>query len=63
MKKDLAKMPSSHFVRVLCKKCKSDQVIYNKAATAVKCLNCGEDLTIPCGGKTVIKGKVLEQLS
>lgn len=63
MKKDLVKMPNSHFVRVMCKKCKSDQVIYNKAATNVKCLNCGENLAISRGGEAVIKGKVLELLS
>jgi len=63
MKEDLVKMPKSHFVRVLCKKCKSDQVVYNKIATAVKCLNCGEELAISCGGKAVIMGKVLEVLS
>jgi len=63
MKKDLVKMPKSHFVRVLCKKCKNDQVIFNKAATAIKCTNCGEDLAVSTGGVTLIKGKVLEVLS
>jgi len=63
MKEDLIKMPTSHFVRVMCKKCKSDQVIYNKIATEVKCLNCDEVLALPCGGEAFIKGKVLEVLS
>jgi len=63
MKKDLVKMPKSHFVRVLCKKCKNDQVIFNKAATAIKCISCGEDLAVSSGGETIIKGKVLEVLS
>jgi len=56
-------MPKSHFVRVLCKKCKNDQVIFNKATTAIKCINCGEDLAVSTGGVTLIKGKVLEVLS
>jgi small subunit ribosomal protein S27e len=61
--KHLIKMPKSKFYRVMCKKCKHDQIIYNKAATVVKCLNCGEELAVPCGGESEIKGKVLEVLS
>jgi len=48
---------------VMCKKCKHDQIIYNKVATVVKCLKCGEELAVPCGGEAEIKGKVLEVLS
>ncbi len=61
--RDLIVMPKSKFYRVMCKKCKSDQIIYNKAATVVKCLSCGEELASPCGGEAIIKGKVLEVLS
>ena len=61
--KHLVRMPKSKFYRVMCKKCKHDQIIYNKSATAVKCLNCGEEMAIPCGGESIIKGKVLEVLS
>jgi small subunit ribosomal protein S27e len=62
MDKNLIKMPKSKFMRVMCKKCKKDQVIYNKAATNVKCLSCGEELLITMGGEALIKGKVLEIL-
>lgn len=61
--KDLIRMPKSKFYRVMCKKCKHDQIIYNKVATVVKCLKCGEELAVPCGGEAEIKGKVLEVLS
>jgi small subunit ribosomal protein S27e len=47
----------------MCKKCRKDQVIYNKATTVVKCLSCGEVLAEPMGGECFIKGKVLEVLS
>ena len=63
MKKDLVKMPKSKFIRIMCKKCRKDQVVYNKAATLVKCLNCGEELLVPTGGESIVKGKVLEFLS
>jgi len=56
-------MPKSHFVRVLCKKCKNDQVIFNKAANTIKCISCGEDLAVSRGGETIINGKILEVLS
>ncbi len=56
-------MPKSKFVSVACKKCRNEQVIYNKAATVVKCLKCGEELARPTGGEIEIKGKVLEVLS
>jgi small subunit ribosomal protein S27e len=61
--KDLVKMPESKFLRVMCKKCRKDQVIYNKSATVVKCLSCGEVLAEPMGGECFVKGKVLEVLS
>lgn len=53
-------MPKSKFYRVMCKKCKNDQVIYNKAATVVNCLSCGAELANPTGGEAFIKGKILE---
>ena len=62
-KENLVTMPESRFLRVQCKKCKNDQVIYNKVATVVKCLKCGEELAVPNGGVSLIKGKILEVLS
>jgi len=56
-------MPESRFLRVLCNKCKNDQVVYSKAATEVKCLKCGEVLAEPTGGEALINGKILEVLS
>jgi len=59
----LVKMPKSKFVRVMCKKCRNEQIIYNKASTIVRCLKCNEELAIPTGGEALIKAKVLEPLS
>lgn len=47
-------------MRVKCKKCKNEQVIFNKASTVVKCLVCGNLLAEPKGGKADIKTKVIE---
>ena len=53
-------MMDSKFLKVKCKKCKNEQVIFNKASTAVKCLVCGDVLAEPKGGKSEIKTKILE---
>ena len=33
--------PKSKFLKVLCTKCKNEQIIFNKSASKVKCLVCG----------------------
>ncbi len=49
---------TSSFVKVKCE-CKNEQIIFEKAATAVKCLVCGNVLAEPTGGKAKINAKVL----
>jgi small subunit ribosomal protein S27e len=58
-----AKGPSSSFIKVKCSKCKNEQVIFNKAATKVKCLVCSADLAEPKGGKANILGKIIDTLN
>ncbi|MCD6381461.1 MAG: 30S ribosomal protein S27e [Candidatus Aenigmarchaeota archaeon] len=50
------------FLKVRCKKCKNEQIIFSKASTRVKCLVCGEELAVPSGGKAIIKTTVLKPL-
>lgn len=50
----------SKFLKVKCKKCKNEQVIFEKPAMVVKCLKCGEVLAEPRGGKGRIKTKITE---
>jgi len=52
--------PKSKFLKVACPKCKNEQIIFNKATSAVKCLVCGFDLIDRTGGKAKIKSKVLQ---
>jgi len=50
---------TGNFLRVKCEKCKNEQVIFEKAASEVKCLVCGTVLAEPTGGKARIRAKVL----
>lgn len=55
-------MPESKFLRVKCKKCNNEQVIFDKAAMTVKCLVCSTVLAEPTGGKAKIKTEIIEVL-
>ncbi len=55
-------MPESKFLKVKCKKCKNEQIVFNKAATQVKCLVCSAVLAEPTGGKAEIKTSIVEVL-
>jgi len=46
----LFKQPSP-LIKVKCKNCQNEQIIYSKIATKVKCLKCGEVIALPTGGK------------
>jgi small subunit ribosomal protein S27e len=52
--------PESKFVKVRCKDCENEQVLFDKASTTVSCHICGSKLAIPTGGKAKIKGELLE---
>ena len=54
------KKPESRFIKVRCKDCENEQVLFNKASTVVSCHICGGKLAIPKGGKVEIKGEILE---
>lgn len=50
----------SRFIKVRCKDCENEQVLFDKAATLVYCHICGSKLVVPTGGKAKIKGELLE---
>ncbi len=52
--------PESKFVKVRCKDCENEQVLFDKASTTVSCHICGSKLATPTGGKAKIKGELLE---
>ena len=51
--------PKSRFVKVKCAQCKNEQIIFEHAATEVKCLVCGKTLAKSKGGKAEILAKVI----
>lgn len=46
----MIRMPESRFLKVRCKKCRNEQVLFDKASTRVNCLVCGSTLAEPTGG-------------
>ncbi len=50
------------FVKVKCSKCKNTQVIYGRASTKVRCLECGGVVALPSGGNAKIRARVEEVL-
>ena len=52
--------PKSKFLKVTCSKCKNEQIIFNKAASKVKCLVCDATLAESHGSKAKIKAKVIQ---
>jgi len=60
--REIIPKPKSKFLKVICPKCKNEQIIFNKASSNVKCLVCGFELAEPTGGKAKIKAKVIQVL-
>ena len=50
------------FIKVKCKECKNEQVIFSKPASEVKCLVCGAVLAKNAGGSAEIKASVIKNL-
>ncbi len=53
---------SAKFIRVKCSKCKNSQVIFGRASTKTKCLECGGIIAIPSGGNAKIRARIEEVL-
>lgn len=60
--KETIDMPESKFLRVMCRKCRNEQVMFSKASSVIKCLKCSAELAVPTGGDAEIRGKVLQDL-
>jgi len=50
----------SRFIKVRCKDCENEQVLFDSASNEILCHICGSKLAIPTGGKAKIKGEILE---
>ena len=54
--------PESKFIKVRCKDCENEQVLFDRTSTEVSCHICGSTLAVPSGGKAKIKGEILEHI-
>ena len=53
---------TTKFLKVKCKDCENEQVVFSKAATRVACNVCGASLAEPRGGTAHLLGEVTAEL-
>ena len=51
---------AGNFIRVRCRDCENEQVVFGKAASVVDCAVCGSTMATPTGGEADFHGEVLE---
>lgn len=59
---NLIPRPRSLFLRVKCKNCGAERVVFDRSSTEVKCEVCDETLMVPTGGRASVKGEILQVL-
>lgn len=52
---------TSKFLKVKCKDCEGEQIVFSKAATRVACNVCGATLAEPRGGHAILTGEVVAE--
>jgi small subunit ribosomal protein S27e len=50
--------PSSKFLKVKCKECNEENIVYSHASTKIACNSCGNTISEPTGSKAKINGKI-----
>ena len=50
--------PNSKFLKVNCKECEKENIVYSHASTSVTCKSCGNVIAKPTGSKAQIIGKI-----
>lgn len=51
---------ASNFLKLKCKDCENEQIVFQKTASEVSCAVCGSTLAEPTGGKAKLLGQVVE---
>ena len=51
---------AGNFVLVRCNDCENEQIVFEKASSAVNCAVCGTTLAAPTGGKAGLNPEVVE---
>lgn len=57
---DLRPKPTSRFIKVRCKDCSGENLVFDRPSTEVRCLLCGAGLATPTGGKLALRGEFVE---
>ena len=50
--------PSSKFLKINCKECEKENIVYSHASTSVTCKSCGNVIAKSTGSKAQILGKI-----
>jgi small subunit ribosomal protein S27e len=50
------------FLRIVCKDCGHETVIFERAATVINCSVCGATLAQPAGGKAFLVGSEVQEV-
>ena len=53
---------TTKFVKVKCKDCEGEQIVFSKAATRVACNVCGATLAEPQGGTARFNGEIVAEM-
>lgn len=66
MEEDIEKYipkPRSRFLKVKCKNCGNEQILFSHSTMVIKCNVCNETLTQPTGGKAMLVNcEVIQEL-
>ena len=66
MNEDISKYipnPRSKFLKVRCKNCGNEQVLFSHSTMTIKCNVCNEVLAEPSGGKAILNNcEVIQEL-
>ncbi len=49
----------ARFLRVKCKDCPNEQIVFERAAAVVTCQVCGAVILEPTGGKALVRAEVI----
>ena len=60
--KKLIPMPKTKFLKVKCSGCGNEQIIFNAAASTVKCLVCNQILAESGASRVTLKAKIVKEL-
>ena len=53
---------SGRFLRVNCRDCGHEAIIFDRASTSIPCSICGATLARPIGGKADLSGSTIEDV-